>query len=269
MSQFESQQSQTNADASTSYKFEVENLVKVLNGRAVLNGINLQIKTGESMVVIGTSGTGKSVLLKNLASLMTPTSGEVKFDGHSILNLHSKARDSFLAKIGFLFQGSALFDSLNIAENVGFRLLQRHLLPRKQVMELVAHNLELVGLGPEVMSLYPAELSGGMQKRAAMARVIISKPEVIFFDEPTTGLDPIMSNTINDLMIKVSKLTSATTITITHDMHSVRKIADRVAMLDAGHIVWCGTVAEMEHTDNLHIQQFIQGNTEGPIKILG
>lgn len=269
MSELESEQLKSDRDTSSTYKFEVENLVKVLNGRAVLNGINLQIKTGESMVIIGTSGTGKSVFLKNLASLMMPTSGEIKFDGSSILNLKAKARDTFLAKIGFLFQGSALFDSLNIADNVGFRLLQCHLLPRKEVMDLVAHNLELVGLGSEVMSLYPAELSGGMQKRAAMARVIISKPEVIFFDEPTTGLDPIMSDTVNDLIIKVSKLTAATTITITHDMHSVHKIADRVAMLDGGHIVWCGAVTEMEQSDNPYIHQFIHGNTEGPIKILG
>lgn len=248
-------------------KFQIVDLVKEFNGHRVLNGINLSVGNGESLVIIGGSGAGKSVLLKNMTTLMKPTSGDILFDGQSIVGLNTKQRDILLSKFGFLFQDSALFDSLNIWENVAFRLLNVDHMPKRVAKDLVAENLELVGLSTDIMDLYPAELSGGMQKRAALARAVISKPEVIFFDEPTTGLDPIMSDVINDLIVKTSKTIGATTITITHDMKSARKIADKIAMLYDSKIVWYGGVEEIDDTSNGYIRQFLAGSSRGPIKV--
>jgi len=244
-------------------KIEIKNLYKTFGKKHVLNGVDLDIKKGESLVVIGGSGTGKSVLIKCIQGLLTPDDGSIKIDGEETIgsgkNIHEK--------MGMLFQGAALFDSLSVWENVAFMLLENGKLSRKDAKLEAIRVLRQVGLAPDVADLSPAELSGGMQKRVGLARAIINKPEIIFFDEPTTGLDPIMADVINDLIIESAKGLGATTLTITHDMASARKIADRIAMLYQGKIIWIGTVAEMEKTDNPYLKQFISGSSQGPIQM--
>ena len=244
-------------------KIEIKNLYKAFGKKHVLNGVDLDIKKGESLVVIGGSGTGKSVLIKCIQGLLTPDDGSIKIDGEETIgsgkNIHEK--------MGMLFQGAALFDSLSVWENVAFMLLENGKLSRKDAKLEAIRVLRQVGLAPDVADLSPAELSGGMQKRVGLARAIINKPEIIFFDEPTTGLDPIMADVINDLIIESAKGLGATTLTITHDMASARKIADRIAMLYQGKIIWIGTVAEMEKTDNPYLKQFISGSSQGPIQM--
>ena len=230
----------------------------------VLRGVDLTIARGTSMVVIGGSGTGKSVLLKSILGLVVPDAGTITLDGTDVTKTD---RDTFLARFGMLFQGGALFDSLKVWENVAFRLLRgAKALPKDQAREIAIEKLRRVGLKPSTADQLPAELSGGMQKRVGLARAIAAESEIIFFDEPTTGLDPIMSGVINALIREIVVEMGATAMTITHDMSSVRAIADTVAMLHDGKIRWTGPAAEMDAASDPYLQQFIHGRAEGPIE---
>jgi phospholipid/cholesterol/gamma-HCH transport system ATP-binding protein len=249
-------------------KLVVKDLVKNFGEKKVLSGIDLQVEKGESLVILGGSGSGKSVLIKIISSLLLPTSGSIKIDQQEVAKIGEKDRNKLMEKFGFLFQGGALFDSLPIWENVSFRLLNQKKMKRSEAREVAIEKLRSVGLSEKTADLFPSELSGGMQKRASLARAIAANPEIIFFDEPTTGLDPIMADVINDLIISNSKQLGATTITITHDMHSARKIADKVAMLFEGKIIWFGDVKDMYSSGNAYLDQFIHGRAEGPIKFL-
>lgn len=243
---------------------ELSDIRKSFGPKPVLQGVNLTIPKGESMVIIGGSGTGKSVLLKCILGLLEPDGGTILLDGQDVKTVD---RDSFLARFGMLFQGGALFDSLNVWQNVAFRLLRGSLKRTKDEARAIAiEKLRRVGLKPDVADLFPAELSGGMQKRVGLARAIAAEPEIIFFDEPTTGLDPIMSGVINDLIREIVTEMGATAMTITHDMTSVRAIADDVAMLHDGVIKWTGPVSEMDHSEDPYLMQFIHGRAEGPIE---
>ncbi len=244
-------------------KIEIKNLYKAFGKKKVLDGVDLNIKKGESLVVIGGSGTGKSVLIKCIQGLLTPDMGSIKIDGEEVVGTKKNIHE----KMGMLFQGAALFDSLSVWENVAFTLLENKNTDRKTAKLEAIRVLRQVGLAPDVADLSPSELSGGMQKRVGLARAIISNPEIIFFDEPTTGLDPIMADVINELIIESAKGLGATTLTITHDMASARKIADRIAMLYKGKIIWSGTVKEMDKSDNPYLKQFINGQSQGPIKV--
>lgn len=244
-------------------KIEIKNLYKAFGKKKVLDGVDLDIKKGESLVVIGGSGTGKSVLIKCIQGLLTPDMGSIKIDGEEVVGTKKNIHE----KMGMLFQGAALFDSLSVWENVAFTLLENKNTDRKTAKLEAIRVLRQVGLAPDVADLSPSELSGGMQKRVGLARAIISNPEIIFFDEPTTGLDPIMADVINELIIESAKGLGATTLTITHDMASARKIADRIAMLYKGKIIWSGTVKEMDKSDNPYLKQFINGQSQGPIKV--
>jgi len=238
-------------------------VTKSFGANRVLRGVNLVIPRGQSMVVIGGSGTGKSVLLKCVLGLVQPDGGTITLDGQDVTRVE---RDAFLAQFGMLFQGGALFDSLRVWENVAFRLMRgASKLPKAGARAIAIEKLRRVGLKPEVADLFPAELSGGMQKRVGLARAIAAEPEIIFFDEPTTGLDPIMAGVINELIREIVTEMGATAMTITHDMSSVRAIADRVAMLHDGVIQWTGPVSEMDATSDAYVQQFIHGRAEGPI----
>ena len=248
-------------------KIELTGVKKAFGAKVVLDGIDYVLPKGESLVVIGGSGSGKSVLLKCILGVLRPDSGSIRIDGVETVGIKGDAREDVVKKIGMLFQGSALFDSLPVWENVAFRLIQGQGMDRKQAKEIALGKLAQVGLAPPVAELYPAELSGGMQKRVALARAIASDPEIIFFDEPTTGLDPIMADVINDLIVaSVSKL-GATTISITHDMASARKIATRIAMIYAGRFIWSGPVSEIDRSGNEYVDQFIHGRAEGPIQM--
>ncbi|MDM7930758.1 ATP-binding cassette domain-containing protein [Tabrizicola sp.] len=239
-------------------------VTKTFGSNQVLRGVDLTIASGTSMVIIGGSGTGKSVLLKCILGLVHHDSGSITLDGQDVTKAD---RDAFLARFGMLFQGGALFDSLRVWENVAFRLMRgAKALPKAEAREAAIEKLRRVGLKPEVADLFPAELSGGMQKRVGLARAIAAEPEIIFFDEPTTGLDPIMAGVINDLIREIVVEMGATAMTITHDMTSVRAIADNVAMLHGGKIRWTGPVSEMDATSDPYVQQFIHGRAEGPIE---
>ena len=229
----------------------------------VLHGVNLHVAKGTSMVIIGGSGTGKSVAIKTVLGLVTPDSGTITVDGTDVTKAD---RDAFLARFGMLFQGGALFDSLPVWQNVAFRLLRGSLArPKAEAREIAIEKLRRAGLTPDVADRLPAELSGGMQKRVGLARAIAANPEIIFFDEPTTGLDPIMAGVINDLIREIVSEMGATTMTITHDMSSVRTIADHVAMLHGGVIRWTGPVSEMDSSNDPYVDQFIHGRATGPI----
>lgn len=244
----------------------LSNVTKSFGSNAVLRGVNLTIPTAKSMVIIGGSGTGKSVLLKSVLGLVTPDGGTITLDGQDV---RSAERDAFLARFGMLFQGGALFDSLRVWENVAFRLMRGAARrPKDEARAIALEKLRRVGLGPQVADLYPAELSGGMQKRVGLARAIAAEPEIIFFDEPTTGLDPIMAGVINDLIREIVVEMGATAMTITHDMSSVRAIADSVAMLHEGTIKWTGPVAELDTCADPYVQQFIHGRATGPINAI-
>ena len=243
---------------------ELRDVHKSFGTKQVLRGVNLSIAKGESVVIIGGSGTGKSVLLKCVLGLVKHDTGLIALEGQDVLQAE---RDAFLARFGMLFQGGALFDSMSVWQNVAFRLLRGSLKrPVEEAREIAIEKLRRVGLKPDVADLFPAELSGGMQKRVSLARAIAAQPDVIFFDEPTTGLDPIMSGVINDLIREIVVEMGATAMTITHDMSSVRAIADRVAMLHDGVIKWAGPVAEMDSADDPYLRQFISGSAEGPIE---
>lgn len=248
-------------------KIEIRNLHKSFGKKIVLDGIDLDIRKGESLVVIGGSGTGKSVLIKCIQGLLRPEEGSILVDGEEVVGIDEEQKEKLHSKMGMLFQGGALFDSLSVWENVAFDLLENKGYDKRSAKNEAIRVLRQVGLAPDVADLSPSELSGGMQKRVGLARAIASKPEIIFFDEPTTGLDPIMSDVINDLIIESVKGLGATALTITHDMASARKIADRIAMLYKGKIVWQGTVKEMDKTTNEYVVQFINGSSQGPIKV--
>ena len=248
-------------------KISIRNLRKSFGKKQVLAGVDLDVYAGESLVVIGGSGTGKSVLIKCIQGLLIPDTGSIKINGAEVIGASGSEQRDFHSKMGMLFQGGALFDSLSVWENVAFALLENQKVNREKAKVEAIRVLRQVGLAPDVADLSPSELSGGMQKRVGLARAIITNPEIIFFDEPTTGLDPIMADVINDLIVESAKGLGATTLTITHDMASVRKIADRVAMLYKGKIIWQGTVKEMDKTEDPYVQQFINGCSQGPIKV--
>ncbi len=249
----------------TTPKIELRGVCKTFGKKKVLDGIDLTIERGESLVVIGGSGTGKSVLIKSILGIITPDSGSIKIDGQEITGLSFRERQEVLKKFGMLFQGGALFDSLPVWENISFALLQNNQVSRDEARVIAIEKLKSVGLSEDVANLSPSELSGGMQKRVALARAIANKPEIIFFDEPTTGLDPIMADVINQLIVKCTRDLGATTLTITHDMASVRRIAHKVAMIYGGKIIWKGEIREIERSGNDYVDQFIHGRAEGPI----
>lgn len=248
-------------------KIKIRDLHKSFGKKHVLNGVDLDLYKGESLVVIGGSGTGKSVLIKCIQGLLIPDSGSIEIDDIEIANENPDVIDSMHSKMGMLFQGGALFDSLTVWENVAFDLIQNRGFSKKEAKIVAIKVLHQVGLTEDIADLYPSELSGGMQKRVGLARAVITRPEIIFFDEPTTGLDPIMADVINDLIIESAKDLGATTLTITHDMASARKIADKIAMLYEGKIIWYGTVKELDKTTNPYVRQFINGSSKGPIKV--
>ena len=251
----------------TTPKIELKGVHKRFGPKVVLDGIDLSVNPGESLVIIGGSGTGKSVMLKSILGLIKPDKGSIRFDGQEATRLSVGAREKLNRKFGMLFQGAALFDSLKVWENVAFALIQGRGMGRTQAKEIALSKLAKVGLGPEVGELSPSELSGGMQKRVGLARAIAAEPEIIFFDEPTTGLDPIMADVINDLIVATVKDLGVTTMSITHDMASARKIADKVAMIYKGKIIWSGRKEDIDNSGNPYVDQFIHGSAEGPIKM--
>lgn len=249
----------------TTPKLQLTGVKKQFGSKVVLDGVDLSIDAGKSLVIIGGSGTGKSVTLKCVLGLLKPDSGSIKVDGEETTHLRGHERDELMAKFGMLFQGGALFDSMKVWENVAFGLIHGRGRDRKEAFDIAIEKIVAVGLKPEVGNLYPAELSGGMQKRVSLARAIAAKPEIIFFDEPTTGLDPIMADVINDLIVQSVKGLGATALSITHDMASARKIADYVAMIHQGKIIWHGSVKDLDHSGNEYVDQFIHGRATGPI----
>jgi len=243
---------------------EIKNLSKSFHNHEVLNQLNLTIQTGETMVVIGRSGVGKTVLLKNIIGLLKPDSGQVLIDGQDITKLEGKELDKIRLKFGMLFQGSALFDSLTVRENVGFSLREHTRQTDEQISQRVKEALDLVGLAG-IESLMPAELSGGMKKRVGFARAICMRPDIILYDEPTTGVDPIMADATNELIMKLHDRLKITAIAVTHDMTSAYKIADRIAMLYNGKIIAIGTPQQIKKTTDPVVHQFITGEAWGPI----
>lgn len=246
---------------------ELTNVKKGFSPKQILNGVDLTVEKGQSLVIIGGSGSGKSVTLKCILGLMNPDSGSIRVDGKETTLQSVSERKKMLRKFGMLFQGAALFDSIPVWENVAFGLIQGNGHNKKDAKEIAIEKLRRVGLMPDVAELSPAELSGGMQKRVGLARAIATEPEVIFFDEPTTGLDPIMADVINDLIVECVQDLGATTLTITHDMASARKIADRIAMLYEGKIIWEGDKTDIDTSGNPYVEQFISGSANGPIEM--
>jgi phospholipid/cholesterol/gamma-HCH transport system ATP-binding protein len=245
----------------------LKNVHKFFGQKLVLNGLNLDIRKGESLVIIGGSGTGKSVMIKCIQGLLTPDSGKVFIDGQNVIGMAQGEREKINNKIGMLFQAAALFDGLKVWENVSFGLMYKGLATRDEGYEIAHEKLALVGLDKKLADAWPSDLSGGMQKRVGLARAIASNPEIIFFDEPTTGLDPIMADIINNLIVTMNQNIGATALTITHDMQSAKKIGDRIAMLYKGKIIWIGTPEEIDNSDNEYVDQFIHGRVKGPIKM--
>ncbi|HIG21444.1 MAG TPA: ATP-binding cassette domain-containing protein [Henriciella marina] len=245
---------------------ELKGVEKSFGSNHVLRGVDIDVAPGRSLVVLGGSGSGKSVMLKNALGLMTPDAGKILFDGQDVTNNQGKTREAMRSRIGMLFQSGALFDSLTVWENVAFRLLNADKMKRSDAKEQAIETLKKVRLGASVADLRPAEISGGMQKRVALARAIITKPDLIFFDEPTTGLDPITADAINDLILEQVKALGAAAVTITHDMASARKVADEIAMLFEGKIIWRGPASEIDRSGNDHVDQFVHGRADGPIQ---
>jgi phospholipid/cholesterol/gamma-HCH transport system ATP-binding protein len=248
-------------------KIQLIGVKKRFGPKVVLDGVDLTIDKQSSLVIIGGSGTGKSVTIKSILGIIRPDEGTILVDGEDVTHISGAARDRVMKKFGMLFQGAALFDSLPVWENVAFGLIQGRGVPRTKARDIAIQKLAKVGLTEDVAFLSPAELSGGMQKRVGLARAIAADPEIIFFDEPTTGLDPIMADIINDLIISTVKDVGATALSITHDMVSARKISDKIAMLYGGKIIWQGPTREIDHSGNPYVEQFIHGRAEGPIKM--
>ena len=236
---------------------EFKNINKSFDGKIVLNGINLKVVQGKSLVLIGQSGSGKSVLLKCLLGIIQPNKGQVIINNNSFFDQDLNKKEKILKKFGVAFQGNALFDSLKIWENISFKLIQTQKLSNKEIKDKVKHSMDLVGLSKSIMHQYPSQISGGMQKRVAIARAIIDEPEILIFDEPTAGLDPVTGGKINNLIIDNVKRLGSTSLTITHDMDSVRKIADNVAMISSGKIIWNGKKSEIEKSSNKELNEFI------------
>ena len=248
-------------------KIRLRGVTKRFGDKLVLDGIDLDVAPQTSMVVIGGSGSGKSVLLKCILGLITPDAGSIEIDGQDVLRMRPKERDAARARIGMLFQNGALFDSISVAENVAFGLLALKKATRAEARKRAEDVLAQVGLAASVGDLSPAELSGGMQKRVALARAIAATPDILFFDEPTTGLDPIMGAVIDGLIMEQVKRMGSTAIAITHDMASARRIGDRAAMIHKGRIVWEGEAASLMESGNAMVDQFTHGRREGPIQM--
>jgi phospholipid/cholesterol/gamma-HCH transport system ATP-binding protein len=246
-------------------KLELRGVTKTFAGKVVLDGVDIAVERGRSLVIIGASGQGKSVTLKIGVGLMSPDAGRVLMDGADITGLSTSERSAAHGRLGMLFQGAALFDSLKVWQNVGFRLINADRVPRREARERAVEALGRVGLSADVAECYPNEISGGMQKRVGLARAVVAHPEILFFDEPTTGLDPITSDVINDLIIEEVRRLGCTAVSITHDMASARKIGDEIAMLHGGRIVWRGPARSIDDADNPYVQQFIHGRSKGPI----
>jgi phospholipid/cholesterol/gamma-HCH transport system ATP-binding protein len=248
-------------------KIQLIGVKKRFGSKVVLDGVDLTVEPRSSLVIIGGSGTGKSVTIKSILGIIRPDEGTILVDGEDVTHLRGAARDKVMKKFGMLFQGGALFDSLPVWENVAFGLIQGRGMARKPARDIAIEKLAKVGLAADVGDLFPVELSGGMLKRVGLARAIASDPEIIFFDEPTTGLDPIMADIINDLIVSTVKDVGATALSITHDMISARKISDKIAMLYGGKIIWQGPTAAIDNSGNPYVDQFIHGKAEGPIKM--
>ncbi len=244
---------------------EMKDVVKSFGNKHVLNGIDLSVKAEESLALIGTSGCGKSITLKCLLGLVTADSGSIKVDGTELLGTDRRTLEEIRRRFGMTFQFGALFDSLPIWENITFRLRQQHKMLRAAARDHAVDTITQLGLSSQVIDQYPAELSGGMQKRVALARAIADKPEILLFDEPTSGLDPITGGVIDRLIIDAVKRLGATAMTISHDMASVRRIADKVAMIHDGAIIWCGSVVDMDDTGIPEVDQFVHGHADGPL----
>lgn len=240
-------------------------VTKRFEGRTVLDGLDLSVAPGKSLVIIGGSGQGKSVTIKTALGLMRPEAGKIELDGKNVVGLSENARRKLFSRIGVLFQGAALFDSLTIWENVAFRLINADGVPRKEARDRAIEALEQVRLAPAVADRFPSELSGGMQKRAGLARAVVAQPEILFFDEPTTGLDPITAAAINELISNQVRRLGSTAVSITHDLASAQTIGDEIAMLHDGKIIWRGPAGELAATDNPYVRQFVEGRAEGPI----
>ena len=245
---------------------EIIDIHKSFGGHRVLSGVNLKIETGETMVIIGRSGCGKSILLKHIMGIMKPDSGKIVIDGVNIVDISENEINHFRMQIGMLFQGAALFDSLSVRENVGFSLFEHTQLPQQEVESRVREKLRLVGLSG-IEDLMPSELSGGMKKRVGLARAICTEPKLVLYDEPTTGLDPIMADAINELILRMQKRLRITSIVVTHDMTSAYKVGTRVAMLYNGKIIGVGTPEEIRSSQDSVVRQFITGSAQGPITL--
>jgi len=243
---------------------EIKSLHKILGGHKVLNGLSLEIEKGITCVVIGRSGCGKSVLLKHIVGIMKPDSGQVFVNGEEVTKLNDHELNRLRLKMGMVFQGGALFDSLTVGENVGFGLIEHDHINQKELLHRIEDSLALVGLSG-IANLMPSELSGGMKKRVSLARVLCIKPDIIFYDEPTTGVDPITADSINDLIIELHDKLKVTAIVVTHDMTSAYKVGDKIAMLYQGKIIAEGAPKEIKHSDNPVVHQFINGLAKGPI----
>jgi len=244
----------------------IRDLSKRFGKQVVLDGLELTVPKGKNTVVIGGSGTGKSVLIKCAVGLLHPDAGEIRIDGQDIIRMDERELVRVRRRFGMLFQGAALFDSMDVGENVAFVLRRLKMYPERQIPEVVEEKLSMVGLR-NIQRLMPAELSGGMKKRVGLARAIASEPDILLYDEPTTGLDPIMADVINDLIIKITREVGATALSITHDMASARKIANRIAMLYDGRIIWAGSTAKIDTSANAFVEQFINGRADGPIQM--
>jgi phospholipid/cholesterol/gamma-HCH transport system ATP-binding protein len=248
-------------------KIRLRGLRKAFGAKKVLDGVDLDVPAGQGTVILGGSGSGKSVTIKCILGLVEPDAGEIEIDGRDVLRMPRRERQEMADRIGMLFQNGALFDSLPVWENVCFKLLAQNRITRAAARDRAAEVLEQVGLAASVGDLSPAELSGGMQKRVALARAVAARPEIVFFDEPTTGLDPIMGSVIDGLIADVVKRLGATALSITHDIASARRIADTAAMIHRGRIVWTGPAASLGQTGNAMVDQFARGEREGPIQM--